>query len=65
MVAGGISSYGLTDIILLEGTLNEFSYAHALLFYKDSFEELKKNVKQHYFLNKMGLSHISVEEIKS
>lgn len=39
MVAGGISSVGLTDLIISEGTLNEFAYAQALLFYKDSYEK--------------------------
>ena len=34
----GISSYGLTNLILQEGTLNEFAYAQALMFYKDYFE---------------------------
>ena len=43
LIAGGIYSGGLTDLIINEGTLNEFAYAQVLLFYKDSYKELKKN----------------------
>ena len=43
LIAGGIYSGGLTDWIINEGTLNEFAYAQVLLFYKDSYKELKKN----------------------
>ena len=42
MIAGGIHFHGLSDLLLLEGTMNEFSYAQALYFYKENFEELKK-----------------------
>ena len=34
MLAGGISYHGLTKLIILDGTLNEFSYGQGLLFYK-------------------------------
>ena len=27
MLAGGISYYGLSDLIIVEGTMNEFAYA--------------------------------------
>ena len=43
LIAGGICAGGLTDLIINEGTLNEFAYSQVLLFYKDSFKELKKN----------------------
>ena len=43
MISGGIHFYGLNDLLLLEGTMNEFSYAQALYFYKDNIEEIKKN----------------------
>ena len=45
MFAGGISYYGLSDLMILEGTMNEFSYAQAILYYKESIEEKKKNNK--------------------
>ena len=44
MVAGGITSYGLSNLILIEGSENEFAYAQALLYYKDDFDQLKKMV---------------------
>ena len=35
MVPGGITCNGLIKLIILDGTLNEFSYWQVLLFYKD------------------------------
>ena len=43
MISGGVHFHGLSDLLLLEGTMNEFSYAQALFFYKDNIEEIKKN----------------------
>ena len=42
MVAGGICSYGLSQLILVETTVNEFAYAQALLFFKEDIENFKK-----------------------
>ena len=42
MLAGGISYYGLSDLIIVEGTMNEFAYAQTLLLYKKNLEEFKK-----------------------
>ena len=41
MVAGGICSKGLSNLIIFEGPENEFSYAQILMYYKDSFEKFK------------------------
>ena len=49
MVAGGISYYGLTDLILLDGTMNEFSYSQALKYYKENYDEFLKKNKKIYF----------------
>ena len=46
IIAGGICSGCLTDLIINEGTLNEFVYAQVLLFYKDSYKVLKKKIKE-------------------
>ena len=55
MIAGGIHFHGLSDLYLLEGTMNEFSYAQALLFYKENIEELKKNnIIQKIFIEQDG-----------
>ena len=43
MVAGGICSAGLSRLILVENTVNEFAYAQALLFFKEDFDNLKNN----------------------
>ena len=43
MIAAGVHFHGLSDLYLLEGTMNEFSYSQALYFYKDIIEEIKKN----------------------
>ena len=56
MVAGGISSVGLTDLIISEGTLNEFAYAQALLFYKDSYEKIKNQGKIDLYFEQDGAS---------
>ena len=36
IIAGGVSFYGLSDLILLNGTMTDFSYAQALEFYKEN-----------------------------
>ena len=46
MIAGGISFYGLSHIIFVEGATNDFSYGQTLLFYKENIEEVNKN--NHY-----------------
>jgi len=42
MIAGGINFYGLSRLIFLDGTMNEFSYGQALLFYKDDIEKIER-----------------------
>ena len=54
MVAGGICSKGLTNLIIQEGNLNEFAYAQVLLFYKDSFEQMRKDSKEKLFFEQDG-----------
>ena len=61
MIAGGMHFHGLSDIFLLGGTMNEFSYAQALLFYKENLEELKKIILfKKFFLNRIGQPLIRV-----
>ena len=46
----------------MEGPVNEFSYAHSHLFYKDSFEELQKKSKSNLFFEQDGArSHTTIE----
>ena len=42
MLAGGISYYGLSDLMIVEGTMTEFAYAQAILLYKENIDEFKK-----------------------
>ena len=42
MIAGGISCFGLSNLMLLKENLNDFQYAQALLNYKEDIDELNK-----------------------
>ena len=59
MLAGGISYYGLSDLMVVEGTLNEFAYAQAILLYKKNIEELKKINKNIIFEQDGATCHTS------
>ena len=63
MVAGGISYYGLSDLLVLEGTMNEFSYAQAILYYKENLDELKKKIAK-FFLSKTGQAVTPANQMK-
>jgi hypothetical protein len=53
IIAGGVSFYGLSDLILLNGTMTDFAYAQTLEFYKENYEDFKKQNE-----NLMGLPYI-------
>ena len=59
IVAGGVSFYGLSDLILLKGTMQEFSYAQALEYYKDNYDNFKKINKNLFFEQDGAPSHTS------
>ena len=40
MVAGDISYFGLTNIIFVEGTMNDFAYGQTIIFYKEDIEKI-------------------------
>ena len=42
MVAGGISYYSLSDLMLMKGTMNDFQYSQALFNYKENIEKFNK-----------------------
>ena len=42
MVAGGITKYGLSNLIFCVGSMNNFSYKQFLLFIKKDIEDIKK-----------------------
>ena len=41
MIAGGISYYGLSRLIFLEGTMNDFAYGQACIFYKEDIDAIR------------------------
>ena len=65
MIGGGISSFGLTNLIIQEGTLNEFAYAQSLYFYKDTVDEIQRKFKcKLYFEQDGARAHTSSSNLK-
>ena len=54
MVAGGITYNGLTKLIILDGTLNEFSYGQGLLFYKDDINNFNTKYNTNIYFEQDG-----------
>jgi len=46
MIAGRVHFHDVNVLLLLEGTMKEFSYFQDLYFYKDNIEEIKKTLKK-------------------
>ena len=44
MVFGGISYYSLNNIIFVEGTMNDFAYGQALIFFKEDIEKIIRKI---------------------
>ena len=64
MVAGRINHYKLSHLMLLERTMNQFSYGQAWLFYKDDIEKIKREHKvQIIFDQDRAFSHRSKSNI--
>lgn len=63
MVAGGISKYGLSNLVFCSGTQNNFSYKQFLIFLKDDMDKIKKIIIKTmiYYSNKIMLVAIKVE----
>ena len=45
MVAGGVSSRGLSNLILVENMVNEFVYAQILLYFKEDYDRMKEKME--------------------
>jgi len=54
IIEGGISYYGIIWLILLDGTMNDFSYVQALLFYKEDIDKLLTNYGVNILLEQDG-----------
>ena len=63
IVAGGVSYYGLSDLILLKGTMQEFSYAQALEYYNDNYENFK-NINKNIFFEQDGAPSHTSKKVK-
>ena len=59
IIAGGVSYYGLSDLILLNGTMTDFSYAQALEFYKENYEDFKRQNENLFFEQDGASCHTS------
>ena len=60
MIARGICYYGLGKLMILEGTLNEFGYGQALLFYQEDIKRLNSENKVNFIFEQDGAkSHTS------
>ena len=63
MIAGGISYYGLSDLILLNGTITDFAYSQALEFYKENYEDFKRQ-NENLFFEQDGASYHTSKKIR-
>ena len=54
MISGGISYHGLSKLIILDGTMNNFAYGQALLFFKEDIEEIEKKYNTKIILEQDG-----------
>ena len=59
LIAGGISYYGLSDLIIVEGTMTDFAYGQTLLHYKKNFDEFKLKNKNIIFEQDRASTHTS------
>ena len=59
IVTGGVSYYGLSDLILLKGTMKEFSYSQELEYYKESYKKFQKQNKNIFFEQDGASCHTS------
>ena len=59
MLAGVISYYGLSDLIMVEGSMNEFAYARPFCYNKKNLEEFKKINKNIIFEQDGASCHTS------
>ena len=50
IIAGGISKFGLSNLVFCSGTMNNFSYKQFLLFLKQDMEEIKQKNNINYNL---------------
>ena len=52
MGAGNVSFIGLSNIILIENTINKFTYSQMFLYFKEYFDNYRKKLLVNYNLKK-------------
>ena len=65
MVAGVVSSLGLSNIILVENTVNEFAYAQMLLYFKEDFDKLQEKADEQLYFEQDGATPHTSESNKN
>ena len=65
MVAGGLSSLGLSNIILVENALNEFAYVQMFLYFKEDFDKLKEKADELLYYEQDGAKQNTSESNKN
>jgi len=59
LIAGVISYYGLSVLIIVDGTITDFAYGQTLLHYKKNFDEFRKKNKNLIFVQDRASNHTS------
>ena len=54
MISDGISFYGLSKLIFLDGTMNSFAYGQTLLFFQQDIEDINKKSKAKLIIEQDG-----------
>ena len=54
MIAGGICYYGLNRLQIIDGTLNEFGYGQALLYYEEDIKKLRQDSEKDIIFEQDG-----------
>ena len=57
MVAEGISYFGLTNINIVEGTMNDFAYGTTIIFNKEDIEKISRENHINLILEQDGASY--------
>ena len=54
IIEGGISYYGVTKLIIVDGTMNNFAYGQTLLFYEEDMKNKKEKYGKRLILEQDG-----------
>ena len=54
IIAGGVSFYGKTNLIIVNGTMNNFAYGQTLLFYEEDMRKIQEKYGKKLILEQDG-----------